>query len=475
MIELRPYQADLKKEVYRALKSTKKVLVALPTGGGKTVVMASIVKDMVGRGLHILILVHRDFLIKQTLRTLERASLECIPDYITATSKGSNSQVTVAMVQTLSLNMDIVRNKKIDVVITDEAHHASAATYKRIHKEHPNAFHIGFTATPVRTGGSPLSSIYEELVETVQVTDLVDGGFLVEPDVFVPETDVDLSAIKISKGDYDEREAGLYMSKKEILGHVVGEYKRLAMGKRTCVFACNVDHSINLCAEFNAAGIPAKHIDGATPAGERTRILESYLKGETLALCNVGIFTEGFDLPLIECVQLARPTKSVALYMQMVGRGLRTAEGKDRAIIIDHGLNVKEHGSPLKRRQWDISTTISGMERQAKKKKPKDPAAIKRLTIVESLESHFGKLDLLSERIEDLERLIQLVEKNEWKTQKGNYNYMWAWKKYVQHKPPSMMEIIYFQKRANYKEAWADYAWQEINKEQGERSYNASR
>lgn len=358
--QLRYYQINAKNAVYAAFRSGKQsVLLQLQTGGGKSVIFSAVCNDVVARK-RILLLVHRKELVLQAQEHLYKWGIIAdviMPDY----TYMPNARVQVASVQTLVRRLEKRPPAPPDLIITDECHHAVASTYREIYSAFPNAHHLGVSATPCRTDGSGLDDIFQELILGPTVGELIANGHLVKPRVFASPLKFDLSRVKTVTGDYDKGQLAELMNKEYLIAGLVESWQKHAYGKRAVVFAVNVAHSEAIAELYRQAGIPAAHIDGTTPDRQRASILRRYAEGEILVLTNCDIVSEGYDVPAIECVQLAAPTQSLARYLQRVGRGLRPLPGKDEAIILDHADCVFTHGFPDKERKW----TLQGAKKQA--------------------------------------------------------------------------------------------------------------
>ena len=220
-------------------------------------------------------------------------------------------------------------------MVVDEAHRARARTYEQILGAYPDAVILGLTATPCRGDGRGLGNVFEVMVECPSVSELIDLDFLVPTKVYAP-TKPDLKGVATRQGDYVARQLEDRMNTAELVGDIVTHWHRLAEGRQTVVFASGVQHSIHLRDEFRTSGVWAEHIDGKTPKEERDEILKRLSRKEIDLVTNCMVLTEGWDQPEVSCVVLARPTKHMGLYRQMVGRVLRPAEGKSDALVIEH-------------------------------------------------------------------------------------------------------------------------------------------
>jgi superfamily II DNA or RNA helicase len=240
------------------------------------------------------------------------------------------------------------------MMVWDECHHIAAGTWDKIFKAYPNAYHIGLTATPERLDGKGLSDWFKVMVNGPSVKWLVDNGFLAPFKLYAPSK-VDMTGVRTRMGDFDKKATNELIDKPTITGDVIKEYKKLAKDKRAVVFCVSVKHSQHVASQFIASGIAAAHVDGTTPTDQRDRIIEDFSSGRIKVLCNVDLFGEGFDLPAMEAAILLRPTQSLSLYLQQVGRVLRPSEGKEQAIIIDHVANYERHGFPDDEREWNLN------------------------------------------------------------------------------------------------------------------------
>jgi superfamily II DNA or RNA helicase len=346
------------------MRAHRRVLVQLPTGGGKTVIAATVAAGAHGKGRRVMFLVHRDELVRQTARTF--ADFGIPHGLIAAGHPTPDALVSVASVQTLARRLDRVPEPAL--LFVDEAHHAVAGTWGRILAAWPNAFVIGLSATPERLDGRGLGDVFQHMVTGPSTADLIASGYLSRYRAFAPST-VDLSGVRTAMGDFDQAGAAAAVDKPAIIGDIVDHYQRLAPGRRAIVFAASVAHSEHLAEAFRAAGIPAVHVDGATDRDTRRQAVEDFAAGRVAVLCNVELFGEGFDVPAVEAVILARPTQSLALHLQQVGRALRVAEGKAEALILDHVGNLARHGLPDDPREWSLNAV-----RRARKPADTGPA-----------------------------------------------------------------------------------------------------
>jgi len=328
-------------------------LLCLPTGGGKTVILATIAAQAAARGRHVLILVHRRELIHQTAIKLQWAGLD--HGIIAAGHPASNHPVQVASVQTLVRRFSRMEWQP-SLVIIDEAHHAAAGSWRQILEHWPDAYRLGVTATPCRLDGRGLSEAFDHLVMGPSVADLVFWGFLSAARIYAPPVVADLSGIRRRAGDYANDQAAAAMDRPTVTGDAIAHYQRLATGQQAIAFCCNVAHAVSVCDAFKTAGISAALLLGDTQ--DRDAVVAQYAAGVIRVLVTVDVVSEGFDVPAASCAILLRPTQSLGLYLQQVGRVLRPATGKDAAIILDHVGNVPRHGFPDDLREWSLTDGV---------------------------------------------------------------------------------------------------------------------
>ena len=257
---------------------------------------------------------------------------------------------SVSMVQTVSRHLDRVETPKI--IITDEAHHSTAATYKKIYEAYPEALRLGFTATPCRLNQGGLGEIYSDLITSVSTQWLIDNKYL-SPYKYYSVKLADTSGLHIRAGEYKADEVAELMQHKEIYGGTVQQWKRLAEGKKTIVYCASVEAARMTAFEFMRAGYSAASLDGTTAPELRAQTMQEFREGKILILCNCELFGEGLDVPDCECTVLLRPTQSLTLFIQQSMRSMRYMPGKT-AIIIDHVGNCYLHGLPDDDRSWTL-------------------------------------------------------------------------------------------------------------------------
>jgi len=381
-ISLRDYQKDVISEARTQLRNgAQRLVIVAPTGAGKTIIAAKIMENTSMNGYKSIFLADRRKLIDQASQKLSDYGID--HGIIMAGRKPDpDAPVQVASIQTLyqrGIKNDALALPNVQQIIIDEAHKSLGSMYEELVNEiYPHAYLLGFTATPIRTDGRGLGEMYDGIVEAPSAKKLTEMGFLVPMKYYAPsKPDMDYlkTIYNAQKGDYNERKLGKYMEQnQELIGDVVKHYKRIASGKKAIVFASSVRHSIYLRDAFLEAGIPAAHLDGETPQIHRDRIYTGLREGTIKVLVNRGVVIEGFDEPSVEVCILARPTKSLGVYIQMAGRVLRPHPGKTEAILIDHGGAVHELGFVAADRLWSLDSdeTIQEREEEEKEKKDKD-------------------------------------------------------------------------------------------------------
>ena len=367
-MELRSYQEQAITDLTHSLgKGHRRVILQAATGSGKTVMASSIVQRAVAKGRQVLFLAHRRELISQCSNKMNLFGIGHGIIMAGETTEGWH-QVQIASVDTLrarAISTKRMRLPEADIIIIDECHRTLSNTYRKIIDAYEGKVVLGLTATPCRGDGLGLGHVYQDMVCAPTVKHLTDKGHLVPARYFAPSIP-DLQGVKIVAGDYNKKHLAKRMDTPKLVGDVVSNWATIAQGKTTVVFASSVQHSINLMESFIVAGVKAGHIDGTTPADERDETLRKLEAGEITVLCNCLVLTEGWDCPSAEVCILARPTKSLGLYLQMVGRVLRPMKGKDSATIIDHSGAVYEHGFVDDEFEWDLDP---GKKIQESKKK----------------------------------------------------------------------------------------------------------
>ena len=374
---LRTYQTEAIAQIDASIaQGSKSPLAVAPTGSGKTVIAGALISREAAAGKRVLFLAPRRELIQQASRKLDDVGVR--HGIILAGDKRTNlyATVQVASVDTVRARQHKLQILDPQLVIVDEAHLYITEIRQRLLNQWPDALKIGLTATPCRKDGRGLRVLFDTLIEVASVAELIEQGHLVSARYF-SIAEPDLSRVSTVAGDYHNAELASAMLK--LMADVPRTWLERAGGRRTAVFAVNVAHSVALCAEFVALGVRAEHVDGGTPTLEREAIFRRFAAGETRVLCNCQIASIGFDLPALDCVQLARPTKSLGLYLQMIGRGLRPAPGKTDCLVLDHSGAVHRHGFAHDERFW----TLDGHADMARTKTVRERSEGKEITCPE--------------------------------------------------------------------------------------------
>ena len=349
-MQLRPYQQQAIDDLRAAYRSGAQApLLVAPTGAGKTVILAAITASAIARGRQVLILVHRRELIHQASSKLTAAGVQ--HGIIAAGVQRADAPVQVASVQTLVRRLATI-NWQPCLVIIDEAHHAAAGSWSKILDHWPSALRLGVTATPCRLDGRGLGDTFDALVEGPSVQMLTSAGYLSPARIFAPPMVADLSQLRRRAGDYANDQAAAAMTRPTVTGDAISHYQRLAGAQQAIAFCCNVAHAESVRDAFETAGISSRLLLGNTT--DRDAVVAAFAAGTVRVLVTVDVVSEGFDIPAAGCAIMLRPTQSLGLYLQQVGRVLRPAPGKAAAIILDHVGNVTRHGFPDDIRQWSL-------------------------------------------------------------------------------------------------------------------------
>lgn len=360
---LRDYQVDNKRKIYEAWQTCRSVMLQMPTGTGKTRLFVSIARDIFDYGASIkktykvLILAHRKELIEQISEHLGQKYRLAHGLIISQNIEQKKYSMQVGSVPTLNRRLERWEDKNFDVIIIDEAHHVKAKSYKKIIDLFPNAKILGVTATPYRLNHAGFRPEFDELIVSPPVAEFIKRGYLCEYDYYSirpnSELQKEIDRMKLDfEGDYKESEMMDVMDRDFIRADILDTYQQYAGGKKAIVYTISRAHNVHLAEKFKAAGIVSAAIDSETPKEKRDELVNKFRRGDIQVLFNVNIFSEGFDCPDVEVIQLARPTKSLSMYLQQVGRGLRPAEGKERLLILDNVGLYNKFGFPSARRKW---------------------------------------------------------------------------------------------------------------------------
>jgi DNA repair protein RadD len=373
-VNLRPFQATAVAEIRGAfMAGRRRVLFVLPTGGGKTYTFVYIAEQAAIRGNRVCILVHRQELVDQASRSLH--AIGCQHGIIAAGYRQDlRHTVQVASVQTLARRLHTIPPDFFQLLIVDEAHHAVAGTWAKILAAIPRAHVLGVTATPERLDGRGLGDQFEVLIQGPDAAWLTQEGFLVPARTFAPPG-IDLSGIRrfdTSKGKHDSEDR---LRQGQAMGDAVSHYRRTIEPNHNgtaIAFCISVDHAAAVAEAFRAQGISAAMLDGNTDRGVRKRLINDLGTGQLKVLTSCDIISEGTDIPSVTGAMLLRPTDSLGLHLQQVGRVLRPCPGKEHAIINDHVGNSHRHGLPTDPRDWSLEGRPKG-----KPRKPSDALPVR--------------------------------------------------------------------------------------------------
>ncbi len=460
-ITLRDYQNKDSNEIRNSFRNFRKILYVLPTGGGKTYLFVYMAMKAVEKNNRVIILVHRQELIRQTSEALDNLGVK--HGVIAAGYSMTGDKVQVASVQTLVRRLGVVAVPKF--IIMDEAHHGVAGSYKKIVDHWSKAALLGVTATPCRRDGRGLGEIFENMVIGPSMKKLIKDGYLSQSIVYRPPSLLDTKGLKKKMGDYDKKELAIRTDKRAITGNAIEHYLRICPNVPAVAFCVNIKHAIHVAEEFNAAGIPAAALagDDLTDSMRRYR-LKALETGKIKVLTSCEIISEGTDIPVITAAILLRKTESTSLYLQQTGRASRVSPNKEYAIVLDHVGNSIEHGLPDQERKW----TLEGYKKNKKKKNDDEENettrqcetcyAVYEKTLthcpqcgeefkikVRKIEYQEGNLEIANEK-----ELLLLQEKKKQRMEIGRAN--------------SLEELIKIGKKRKYKSNWAYYYWRKLKK-----------
>lgn len=468
-MSLRTYQQKIVHDIFQHWKNgRKRVLMQSGTGTGKTRMFNHIAALAEKKGHRVLIVADRRELIMQAWKSLFDVSGIHAGIIMSGVTPAYHLPVQIASVQTLNRRSF---PPDINLVIIDECRGSVAPTYAPIFGQYKDAFFLGVDATPIRTNGQGFDHIYQELVHGPSIKDMEMAGALVPANVKVnPINQASLDRVKVLAGDYDESALAKVMMGENIMAGLVSSKQKFAPGEKTICFAVNIEHSRAIVAKYNEAGIKALHVDGSFTIEDRNRAFKAFEQGDVEVLVNVGIATYGYDNPSITCVQLARPTKSLALYLQMVGRGARPFKSKSGIIkqcytILDHANCRIEHGAPNADRKW----SLKGKGKSAPSKEDKKVKMIfadGKEKVVSSREipqdlDGVTLVDMTDAELEGLGRRQKFDKINERRI-RSSYQPMWAYFRFVQEvKDYTLEDLQYIEKQLNFKYGWSVFKWKE--------------
>ncbi len=367
-IKLFDYQEDMKERIEKALRLHRSVMAQMPTGTGKTYLLTAVIDSFVSNNPmeKVWIVAHRRELVSQIDETVRK-----FYSYSASNTSSLLSSVKAVSIQWLSKHFDEIKEEP-GMIVIDEAHHALAKTYKKMWERFPNAKFLGLTATPCRLNGKGFTDLFDVLVQSWSVPEFISKGRLATYDFVSIKSDgvtqrlIDSLQKRGADGDYQNKEMDMLLNKKPSIERLYRSLEEYGKGRKGIVYAINISHAQKITKLYQEHGVKAIAIDSKTPATERQQDIEAFKKGDIQVLVNVDIFSEGFDCPDVEFVQLARPTLSLAKYLQMVGRGLRVAKGKKNCVIIDNVGLYRVFGLPSQ--VWNWKATFEGKLKYGRKK-----------------------------------------------------------------------------------------------------------
>lgn len=361
-MQLREYQQKAIADIREAFRTTRRVLLTMPCGAGKTILFTYMAHGVQSKGKRVLIQVHRKELLRQVSQALDSWGVRHA--ILNADNKGT-PRANVVVASTFTLINRLKHFPEPHLIVTDEAHHAAGGnTWNKILAHFPNAMSLGVTATPARTSGHGLRECFDRLVLGPSVAELQAMGYLCPVEVYASKDTLDLRGLRTRGGDYVASDLEAAMDKPTLTGSAVDHYRRICDGKRAVAFCCSVKHAVDVATQFREAGYRAEHVDGGMEDFARDAALYRFSKGETQVLTSADLISEGWDVPGIEVVIGLRPTKSLILYVQQLGRGQRPAHGKDRCIYIDHAANTSRFGFIDEERDWSLDGVPQRQERE---------------------------------------------------------------------------------------------------------------
>lgn len=372
-IKLFDYQEDMKERIEKALRLHRSVMAQMPTGTGKTYLLTAVIDSFVSNNPmeKVWIVAHRRELVSQIDETVRK-----FHSYYASNTSSLLSSVKAMSIQWLMRHYDEIEEEP-GMIVIDEAHHALAKTYKEMWERFPNAKFLGLTATPCRLNGKGFTDLFDILVQSWSVPEFISKGRLATYDFVSIKSDgvtqrlIDSLQKRGADGDYQNKEMDMLLNKKPSIERLYQSLEEFGKDRKGIVYAINISHAQKITKLYQEHGVKAIAIDSKTPATERQQDIEAFKKGDIQVLVNVDIFSEGFDCPDVEFVQLARPTLSLAKYLQMVGRGLRVAKGKKNCVIIDNVGLYRVFGLPSQ--VWNWNAMFEGKLKVGKRKEtPKD-------------------------------------------------------------------------------------------------------
>ena len=417
-IELFDYQEDMKARIEKALCLHRSVMAQMPTGTGKTYLLTAVIDSFVRANpkAKVWIVAHRRELVSQIDETVRK-----FHSYSSATSSLLSS-VKAMSIQWLMRHYDEIEEEP-GLIVIDEAHHALAKTYKEMWERFPKAKFLGLTATPCRLNGKGFTDLFDVLVQSWGVPEFISKGRLATYDFVSIKSDgvtqrlIDSLQKRGADGDYQNKEMDMLLNKKPSIERLYRSLEEFGKDRKGIVYAINISHAQKITKLYQEHGVKAIAIDSKTPAAERQQDIEAFKKGDIQVLVNVDIFSEGFDCPDVEFVQLARPTLSLAKYLQMVGRGLRVAKGKKNCVIIDNVGLYRVFGLPSQ--VWNWNAMFEGKLKVGKKKEtPKEREFFLMSKVQDCIQIHPDSEMMM---VMSHEELLQTIQYREFVDSKGEF------------------------------------------------------
>lgn len=372
-IKLFDYQEDMKERIEKALRLHRSVMAQMPTGTGKTYLLTAAIDSFVedNPNTKVWIVAHRKELVSQIEETIKK-----FYSYSSSKNKSLLVSVKAMSIQWLARHYNEIEEEP-GMIVIDEAHHALAKTYKEMWERFPKAKFLGLTATPCRLNGKGFTDLFDVLVQSWNIPEFISKGRLATYDFVSIKSDgvtqrlIDSLQKRGADGDYQNKEMDMLLNKRPSIERLYQSFEEYGKDRKGIVYAINISHAKKIMELYQEHGIKAVAIDSKTPAAERQADIEAFKKGDIQVLVNVDIFSEGFDCPDVEFVQLARPTLSLAKYLQMVGRGLRVAKGKKNCVIVDNVGLYRVFGLPSQ--VWNWKATFEGRLKYSRRKEtPKE-------------------------------------------------------------------------------------------------------
>ena len=418
-IKLFDYQEDMKERIEKALRLHRSVMAQMPTGTGKTYLLTAVIDSFVSNNPmeKVWIVAHRRELVSQIDETVRK-----FHSYSASNTSTLLSSVKAMSIQWLMRHYDEIEEEP-GLIVIDEAHHALAKTYKEMWERFPKAKFLGLTATPCRLNGKGFTDLFDVLVQSWSVPEFISKGRLATYDFVSIKSDgvtqrlIDSLQKRGADGDYQNKEMDMLLNKKPSIERLYQSLEEFGKDRKGIVYAINISHAQKITKLYQEHGVKAIAIDSKTPATERQQDIEAFKKGNIQVLVNVDIFSEGFDCPDVEFVQLARPTLSLAKYLQMVGRGLRVAKGKKNCVIIDNVGLYRVFGLPSQ--VWNWNAMFEGKLKVGKKiETPKEREFFLMNEVQDGIQIHPDSEMMM---VMSHEELLQTLQYREFVDSKGEF------------------------------------------------------